>query len=197
MREYISNFSIERIRSSQPIFDLEKLKWLNGLYIRDKSSSEIESLLVPFFPKGAKKEIIKKIIPLVHDRIHILYDELFEDLFPPFDYTAGFFADIYRQMDFVMGMRGQSNTIAFGQNTPCIALGHHNETIWSLESTYLDRLIIDLNGNAQHIYGSICNSICDVMDNMDDYKNKLSFNLEAQGFIKDNYVSRIIKLLKK
>jgi glutamyl-tRNA synthetase len=74
LSEYISKFSLDRIQSSQPIFDLEKLSWLNGRYIREKSDDELLLLLKPFLPKSAKKNTVLKIIPLVKERIHTLQE---------------------------------------------------------------------------------------------------------------------------
>lgn len=72
LAEFIKNFSLERIQTSQPIFDLEKLRWLNGLYIREMGEKKLLAALKPFLPKGAKAAVVKKIIPLIQERIHTL-----------------------------------------------------------------------------------------------------------------------------
>lgn len=43
--EIISAFSIDGISKSSSVFDVEKLEWLNGLYIREKDNDEILPLL--------------------------------------------------------------------------------------------------------------------------------------------------------
>lgn len=84
LKEYIEKFSLDRIQTSQPIFDFEKLKWLNGLYIRELNDKELIAKLKPFLPKKASLGTIKKVLPLVRERIHTLAE--FND------YTDFFFA---------------------------------------------------------------------------------------------------------
>lgn len=72
LKEFIDNFSLERIQTTQPIFDVEKLRWLNGLYIRETKDQKLIGLLRPFVPKGAKASMLRRILPLIHDRIHTL-----------------------------------------------------------------------------------------------------------------------------
>ena len=38
MPELIKEFSIERVQKAGAVFNVEKLDWLNGLYIREKSA---------------------------------------------------------------------------------------------------------------------------------------------------------------
>jgi len=46
--ELIEKFSLENVGSSASIFDMEKLRWLNGHYIRKKSPEELVEPLLPF-----------------------------------------------------------------------------------------------------------------------------------------------------
>jgi len=46
--ELIEKFSLENVGSSASIFDMEKLRWLNGHYIRQKSPEELVGPLLPF-----------------------------------------------------------------------------------------------------------------------------------------------------
>lgn len=45
-------FSLERVSKSPAVFDLEKLNWLNGYYIRHSSLERITELAVPFLQKA-------------------------------------------------------------------------------------------------------------------------------------------------
>ena len=72
LEEFIKLFSLDRVQTSQPIFDLEKLRWLNGSYIRQKSDADLLNLLKPFVPKSAKKQELIGIIALIRDRIKTL-----------------------------------------------------------------------------------------------------------------------------
>lgn len=74
IEEFIKHFSFKRISTSAPIFDLQKLDWLNGVYIRKKTDKELLQLLKPFVPKGMGANLIDKTIPLVKDRLFKLSD---------------------------------------------------------------------------------------------------------------------------
>ena len=58
--ELIKDFSIEKIQKSGAIFNIKKLDYLNGFYIRKKSLKELTKLCIPYFlEKGFLKPIIK------------------------------------------------------------------------------------------------------------------------------------------
>ncbi|MDO8523587.1 MAG: glutamate--tRNA ligase [bacterium] len=46
--ELIKNFSLERVQKAGAIFDITKLDWMNGEYIRHKSSKELSRLATPY-----------------------------------------------------------------------------------------------------------------------------------------------------
>jgi len=59
MEELVKNFSLERVSKSPSVFDIDKLNWLNGCYIREMSSdSESFKTLI----KGKPKEKILRLI---------------------------------------------------------------------------------------------------------------------------------------
>lgn len=69
LKEMIANFSFERISPAGPVFDVEKLKWLNGNYIRLLSEQELlQQIQDQVFPQ----ERLKKILPLVRERLEVL-----------------------------------------------------------------------------------------------------------------------------
>jgi glutamyl-tRNA synthetase len=84
LNEFVKLFDIKRVRSAGPIFNFEKLDWINGEYIRKLS---VESLKSKFkiqsskFSKLDKKKQIA-ITSLVRERIHKLSE---------LDTLAGFF----------------------------------------------------------------------------------------------------------
>ena len=69
IEEFIKNFSFERISKSAPIFDLKKLDWLNGVYLRKKTDKELKDLIKPFNKEGISFDLIDKIIPLIKERM--------------------------------------------------------------------------------------------------------------------------------
>jgi glutamyl-tRNA synthetase len=80
--EFVGHFDINGFQEANPRFLVDKLDWLNGYYIRQKSDEDLFKLLKPFVPKDADGEKIKQVIPLIKDRIKKLSD---------FDSFAGFF----------------------------------------------------------------------------------------------------------
>jgi len=73
--ELCETFDIKRVSLGGPIFDVEKLKWLNGRYLREKlSHEEVLQKLIEW--KGGP-DFFRKIIPLALPRL-----ETFSDFFP-------------------------------------------------------------------------------------------------------------------
>ncbi len=48
MQELIEQFDLTKVNKSGSIFDVEKLNWLNNIYIRKLSASELKDLLIPY-----------------------------------------------------------------------------------------------------------------------------------------------------
>jgi len=47
MDELVEKFSLERVGKNPAAFDVDKLEWLNGHYIREKTPAELAELLIP------------------------------------------------------------------------------------------------------------------------------------------------------
>jgi glutamyl-tRNA synthetase len=74
--EFIEKFSLSKVSKNPAIFDLAKLDWMNGAYIRQKSEVELAELITPFIKSrigtdlnNDQKTILLKIIPLIKERI--------------------------------------------------------------------------------------------------------------------------------
>jgi glutamyl-tRNA synthetase len=75
--ELVQNFSIERISKTSAIFNLDKLKWMSGVYIRKLSTDELSEQLIPFLEKDLppsvkrpiSQEYVKQIAPLMQERL--------------------------------------------------------------------------------------------------------------------------------
>lgn len=74
LAEFIKHFKFEDLSAAGPVFDLQKLNWLNGVYIRQKSSQELFRLIENFSPQGLAKNSIKRTVPLVQERMTKLSD---------------------------------------------------------------------------------------------------------------------------
>lgn len=72
--EYVAEFDPKDISSKSVVFDLEKLNWLNGVYIRQLTPSELEKRLQPFLPADFPREKYEQILPLVFERLVKLKD---------------------------------------------------------------------------------------------------------------------------
>jgi glutamyl-tRNA synthetase len=74
LKDFVKDFDASGFQKSNPIFNREKMDWFNGSYLRQKTDNELTELLFPFAPKGAGKDLIVKIVPLIKDRIVRLSD---------------------------------------------------------------------------------------------------------------------------
>lgn len=72
--EFIREVTLERIKTSAPVFDFKKLDWINGEYIRQKSDAELVKLTKTFSKLHISDDLWRKIIPLVKERIRKLSD---------------------------------------------------------------------------------------------------------------------------
>ena len=67
--EMISVFSWDRMSLGGPVFDLEKLKWLNEQYLHEMSYDQIADALIDW---RINKAYLAKVVPLVRERIRKL-----------------------------------------------------------------------------------------------------------------------------
>lgn len=72
--ELIENFSIDGLSKSPAIFDMEKLRWMNGEYIRKLSLDEFKEVATPYFKKPIKKRDVDYDVlsRLLHTRTEVL-----------------------------------------------------------------------------------------------------------------------------
>ncbi len=79
-QQMFDNFDIQRVSLGGPVFDQEKLSWLNGLWIREELSPE--AFAAEMQKWALNPEYLMQIIPLIQPRV-----EKFSDVAP----LAGFF----------------------------------------------------------------------------------------------------------
>lgn len=72
--EYIKEFDPKDVSLKSVVFDLKKLDWLNGVYIRKLNTNELTKRLKPFLPKDFPPEKLTIILPLVMERLVTLAD---------------------------------------------------------------------------------------------------------------------------
>ncbi|MBI2086431.1 glutamate--tRNA ligase [Candidatus Daviesbacteria bacterium] len=81
LEEMISEFDLKNVHLANPIFDIRKLEWMNGEYIRKSKNSNLKTQIYQYLQElsgGAldhpTEEQIDKVIPLVKERIKKLSD---------------------------------------------------------------------------------------------------------------------------
>jgi glutamyl-tRNA synthetase len=70
-------FDVAKLNKAGAIFDLEKLDWMNGLYIREKNIKELVELCRPYLAKYEDKlfdEYLQKIVSVERERMKKLLD---------------------------------------------------------------------------------------------------------------------------
>lgn len=75
LEEMISNFDINRVSLGGPVFDTEKLDWLNGRYLREALSDD--EFIQRFSQWAFQAEKLQAIVPLIKQRV-----ERFTDIAP-------------------------------------------------------------------------------------------------------------------
>jgi glutamyl-tRNA synthetase len=81
-QDLIRHFSLERINKTAAIFSLEKLEWMNGVYIRQLHPVELRDRLMPFLdaglppsvPRPLSPEYVLAMVPLLQERLKRLKD---------------------------------------------------------------------------------------------------------------------------
>ncbi len=76
--EYIEKFDPADVSPKSVVFDIKKLDWINGIYIRNLEIPKLKEKLLKFVPETFPTEKLDLIIPLVRERLEKLsdFDEL-------------------------------------------------------------------------------------------------------------------------
>jgi glutamyl-tRNA synthetase len=81
-QDLVKHFTIERVAKSPAIFNVEKLDWMNGLYLREVSSEQLADALLTFwsdvaphgFDREPDRETLVRAAPLINERMKSLAD---------------------------------------------------------------------------------------------------------------------------
>ncbi len=92
LEELTREFSLDRINKNSPIFNLGKLNWFNGQWLRKLPQKELAGKIKKAFPKY-DPEIIEKLTPLIQERITNVND---------FPKLCDFFFEIPKPLDSVV-----------------------------------------------------------------------------------------------
>ena len=72
--EMVSHFAEGNFQTAHAIFNVKKLNWFNGYYLRQKAEPDLINLLRPYAPPGATGGELARILPLIRQRIEKLSD---------------------------------------------------------------------------------------------------------------------------
>lgn len=72
----IKNFRLEEVKAVGPVFDIKKLEWINGEYIRKLKIQNLKFKITDFIGKDYSESIVEKTIPIIQERIKKLSDYL-------------------------------------------------------------------------------------------------------------------------
>lgn len=93
LNELIQQFSIQRISKAPAIFDIEKLKWMNGMYLRSMPFQDFHKLLLPHYQFINKDVDYEEISHVLQPRLLQIQDSIIQDMLNfinqplPFDIT--------------------------------------------------------------------------------------------------------------
>lgn len=86
LNELIQNFDYHKVNKSPSVFDIHKLKWMNGEYIKAMDNDKFYEIAMPYVKKAITKDLdLEKILDMVKTRIEILPEivdmvDFFEEL---------------------------------------------------------------------------------------------------------------------
>jgi glutamyl-tRNA synthetase len=92
--ELVGRFDLEHVSHHPAVFDVEKLTWMNGNYIRGLADDELAARILPLLVQagiGADIETVRSAVPFVKERMRTLNEAvgllrfLFEDVSPDED----------------------------------------------------------------------------------------------------------------
>lgn len=79
--DFVADFSWGKVNTVGPIFDLKKLDWLNGYYIRSLSADELADRILEFTadawsPTPGQQDTLRRAVPIIQERLVLLKDAL-------------------------------------------------------------------------------------------------------------------------
>jgi glutamyl-tRNA synthetase len=124
INEIVERFTIERVQASPARWNPEKLKDMNGIYIRKLPVADLAEQLLPFMieaglintePSPADRAYLTQLVPLIHERLEELreapglLDFFFQDIRPADEHsgTPGYDPSTLIQKKFDAGRTGE------------------------------------------------------------------------------------------
>lgn len=84
LTEFIELFDLKDLKPVGPIFDLNKLTWMNGMYIRETQNAKLKTQILEFDPSlnEMDDQMLEKFLDIAKSRMKTLKE--FRDLIDPF-----------------------------------------------------------------------------------------------------------------
>jgi glutamyl-tRNA synthetase len=78
--QFVEHFSLERVVKNPAVFNMEKLTWMNGVYIREMDevrladifAERLERDLPPSVPRPIDRSVVRAVTPLIRERVKVL-----------------------------------------------------------------------------------------------------------------------------
>ncbi len=74
--DLVKSFSLERIGKGAAVFDLDRLQWMNGVYIRTLEDDDLAERMLPYLGGDGvvDRGYLRRIVPLVRERLKTMAD---------------------------------------------------------------------------------------------------------------------------
>ena len=94
LEELKKAFNVKRIGTSGSIFDIEKLKWMNGMYLRNMTPEQYHALVLPYIKEAVKADYdTVQIAEILHQRVSVLGE--INEMLDFFDNYPSYENDLY------------------------------------------------------------------------------------------------------
>ncbi len=78
--QFIEYFTLDRVVKNPAIFNIDKLTWMNGVYIRDMPEAELAAIfaerleqdLPPRIARPIDRDVVTRVTPLIRERVKVL-----------------------------------------------------------------------------------------------------------------------------
>jgi len=99
INEFSEKLVIGDILTSGPVFNIDKLNWLNQQYIQNMNERNLGDVIFDFFEGKYDKKLIAKLIPLINTRISTLaeFEEICRFIFEKVEVDRGLFGEDYKE----------------------------------------------------------------------------------------------------
>ena len=83
--EFVEHFSWDKVNTTGPVFDVKKLDWLNGHYIRTLDAEKLSERIVEYAvasgqlaktPGRSQRKLLRAAVPIIQERLTLLADAI-------------------------------------------------------------------------------------------------------------------------